>query len=235
MPTETELESIQVRLKKNGDLVQRVDGSEVTVAHYDMATGRLEFSSREYSVKLYRQVTDRIGTVDKGTQPSGLVIKSIGIKDEPVLPSDSSVPPRPRMGPEGDGTPALVDWYVRHHLPEAIIRYGIYVDAHGKPLRKKVERTIEVRTDNRDGEEDQVPTPRKGQSYEGGPVKIRKVTQTARNAIIARRSTRLEDDPDVLADLGVDKLEALFLPQEVVGGFQPDDEFEQPSQPQAED
>lgn len=226
MSNETELLESQVRLKKDGTLVQRIDGTEVTVAKYDRLTGGLEFSTKEYSVKLYNQVVARISTVNKGTQPSGFTIKSISItgEEKPKAPSTK----RPRMREEGDGTPEVVDWYIKNALTEAIVRYGIYTDASGKPIRKHVSRSVDIRIDGRNDADAPTPMPVKGQSYEGGPVRRKTVIVNVRNAIIARRATRYEDDPDVLADLGVDKLEALFVPQEVVGGFQPDDDFESP-------
>jgi hypothetical protein len=35
----------------------------------------------------------------------------------------------------------------------------------------------------------------------------------------------IDIDPDVLDELGVDKLEAIFSPSEVVGGWTPEDEW----------
>ena len=221
---EEEIKAAQVRLRANGDLIKRIDGTEIVIAHYEKTTGVLEYADKECSVKWHNQVIAKLGSVNQGTQPSSNVIRSITVKGaEAIKPTGSK---KPKMGPEGDGTPVLVDWYIRNALPEAIIRYGIYTDAAGKPIRKNVQRAIEVWSDNRDGAEDPVPTPVKGQSYEGGPIKRKKEIINVRNAIIARRATRYEDNPDVLADLGVEKLEALFTPQEVVGGFQPDEDFE---------
>ncbi len=220
---ESELEGQKVRLKSDGRLVQRIDGTENLVATYSRTTGHLEFETREASVKLHQQCVDRISTVNKGTQPSGMTVKSVGIKG---VARTAPATKKPKMGREGDGTPALVDWYVRHNLSEAIIRYGIYCDANGKPIRKQVQRIVESMVDGRDEPAEPTPTPRPGQSFEGGPIRREKRIISVRGAIIARRATRYEDNEDVLAELGVEKLEALFTPNEVVNGFQPDEDFE---------
>lgn len=220
-----ELESQQVRLKKSGDLVQRIDGTEIVVAHYDRATGHLEFATKDASVKLYQQVTARVGSTNKGTEASGLVIRTIGIKGE-ARPTDAGK--RPKMGPEGDGNPVFVHHMVTKELAEAIIRYKIYTDAKGAPIRKRVRRVIEETIDRRETHaDDRIPWEDTGaKSREKLPVSRSNRVIEVRNAIIAGRPTRYEDDPDVLDELGVDKLEALFSPSEVVGGWQPDDEWE---------
>ena len=225
MSTETELEALSVKLRKTGELTVTDDGKDTVIARYDRASGHLEFETREYSSKFYNQVTARIGSVNRGTQPSGNVIRSITVKGDPK--QEATGGKRPKAGPEGDATPAVVDWYVKNALSEAIVRYGIYTDAAGKPLRKKVNRLVEVTIDDREiRKAPKVPVLEVGQSAEGGLVRREKRLVEVRSAIIARRSTRFEDDPDVLEGLGVEKLEALFLPQEVVGGWNPEDEME---------
>ena len=210
MSEEQDIAALAVRMKANGDLIQRIDGTEVVVAHYDRGTGHLEFASREHSVKLYNQVTAKIGTVSKGTQPSGLTIKSIGIKGEDSPKPMSKLPARPRLGPLGDSAEEIVQWYLDNNLTEAIVRYGIYTDANGKPIKKPVRRVIENSVDGRNEGDDPVPTPRKGQSHEGGPVKREREVIELKSAIIARRATALT-----------------FVPQEVVGGFEIEDEIPQ--------
>ena len=212
--------TLTVKLRKSGDLIIDDDGKEIVVAHYDRASGHLEFTTKEYSVKLYNQCTAKIGTVANGTQPSGMIVKSIGVKGQARAEPKGK---RPRMGKEGDGTPTVVDWYIRENPTEAIARYGIFTDKDGKMVRKTVERVVESIHDGRNEADDPVPTPVKGQSFDGGPIKRERRVIKVRNAIIARRPTRYEDDPDVLDQLGVDKLEALFSPNEVVGGWQPED------------
>ena len=219
MSTETdELTATQVRLKKDGTLIQRQDGSEVVIAHYNRDTGHLEFETKEYSQKLYNQVTAKIGTVNKGTQPSGLSIKSIGVKGE-ARPDLKNTPKRPRMGPEGDGTPEVVDWYLQNDLPQAIIRYGIYTDANGKPVRKKVKRVIETVVDNRETDTENLEWVKDGPKTKSrNPIGTKYDVVELKSAIIARRWTRYEEG-----------FEALFKPEEVVGGFQPNDDFDEPA------
>jgi hypothetical protein len=218
-----ELESAQVRFKKNGDLVQRIDGGEIVVAHYDRATGHLEFATKKASVDLYQQVTARIGSTNKGTETSGLVIKTFGIKGEA---RSAPAGKRPKMGPEGDGAPVFVHHMVTKEPPEAVIRYKIFTDANGEMVRKRVRRVIETTADRRETTDDRLPWIVTGaKTQEKSPVARDNKVVEVRNAIIGQRPTRYEDDPDVLDELGVDKLEAIFSPSEVVGGWTPEDEW----------
>jgi hypothetical protein len=222
-----ELKEEKIRLKKDGTLVQKQDGNDVVIATYDKASGHLEFETAEFSRKYYNQVAARIGTVQNGTQPSGNVIRTMGLKGQPK-PSKAG-PKRPKAGPEGDGDPVVVNFYVTtpERKLEAIVRYGIYTDKEGNFIRKKVRRVVETRNDYRHLEDDQIPYTRTGpRTQDKSPVSIGHKVVEVRNGIIARRGTRHEDDPEVLDRLGVDKLEALFTPQEVVGGFAVDDEDE---------
>jgi hypothetical protein len=204
--TDTELTEAKVRLKKDGTLVQRIDGTEQIIARYDKPSGRLEFETKEYSVKLYQQVTARIGTVANGTQQSGNAIRSIGVKGD-AKPA-ANIPKRPRFGPLGDATPEVVEWYFEHNLPEAIIRYGVYIDSSGKPIRKSVRRVIEATVDRRDQTDDDLPWVKTGnKTQDKSPVAREHELVTEKNAIVARRSTHMT-----------------FTPQEVVGGFQVEDD-----------
>ncbi len=203
---ETELTASQVRLKKNGDLVQRIEGAEVLVAHYDQSNGRLEFTTKANAEKLYNQVTARIGTVSKGTESSGLTIKSIGVKGDPI-PS-GNLPKKPRMGELGDATPEGVEWYFEHNLSEAIIRYGVFTDANGKPIRKNVRRIVESTIDQRDTPDDDIEWVKTGnKTRDKSPVSRTQELITEKNAIIARRATHMT-----------------FTPNEVVGGFVVDED-----------
>lgn len=209
MSEETELVEAQVRLRANGDLFQRADGHDTVVAHYDKASGHLEFATKEYSVKLYQQVTARLGSIKNGTMPSNNVIRTIGIKGQPK-PDLKKLPKRPRLGPAGDTAEEFVAWMLENDLTQAIIRYGIYTDASGNPVRKNVRRLVETIADRRDQEDDDLPEVKDGnKSFTKGPIFRERESIDLKNQIIARRATPLT-----------------FTPQEVIGGFQPDDDFE---------
>ena len=212
MPDEsTELTEAQVRLKKTGDLVQRIDGTEVVVAHYDRASGHLEFATKEASVKLYQQVTARIGTVNQGKEPSGLIIRSFGVKGE-ARSDVAHAPRRPKLGPLGDASEDVVEWYLKYDMPQAIIRYGIFTDKDGNPIRRPVRRVLESTVDARDeAEDDQLPWIKKGGkgTQEKTPVYREQEVVNKPDGIIARRATQLT-----------------FAPNEVVGGFSADDDFD---------
>ena len=81
MPEQNELATITVRLHKNGDLSIDEDGLKVIIGHYDRNSGHLEFTTKEYSVKLYQQAVSVIGTVNKGKDESGLVISRMSVKE----------------------------------------------------------------------------------------------------------------------------------------------------------
>jgi hypothetical protein len=206
---ETELTAEPVKLRKDGTIVQAQDGKDVVVAHYSRETGHLEFETKEGSVKLYQQVTARIGTVSKGTQPSGLVIRTIGVKGE-KRPDLAGIPKRPKMGKLGDCTPEVVEWFFEYNLPEAIIRYGVYLDNKGKPVRKDARRLVKTIVDNRELEDDQLEWVKQGKNTQAkAPVSEQGELVEAKNAIIARRATHLT-----------------FTPKEAVGGFELEDEMD---------
>lgn len=203
-----ELASAKVRLRKNGELIQRIDGEEVVVATYNRDTGFLEFATKKYSVDLYNQVTAKIGTVNNGKDPSNLTIRGIGVKGE-ARPNMAKAPKKPKLGPLGDTAEDIVQWYLDHDLPQAIIRYGIYTDSSGKPIRKKVRRILSPIVDHRatlDDDELQWVKDSKG-SQTKTPVGIEHELIEINNALVARRATALT-----------------FTPQEVVGGFTPDED-----------
>lgn len=207
MSTEQELDSTKVRMKASGDLVIRVDGKEVPVAHYSKETATLEFTTRDYSVRYHEQCTARVGTVSNGTQPSGNVIRNIRVRGD-----DSKAPTvkRPKMGPEGDAAEDIVQYYLDNDLPQAIVRYGIYVDGKGVPIRKKVRRLIKNTVDNRNLLDEDLQAVKEGpKSVTKAPVSIEPEWVEEPKGIIARRATRLT-----------------YTPSEVVGGWQPDDDYE---------
>lgn len=202
-----------VILKKDGTLTQKIDGVVTNVAHYDRKTKHLEFDTPEFSVKLIRQVTAAIGTVNKGTQSSGLIIETMGVKGQ-SRDKPENAPKRPRRDPQfGDQTPELVEWYFRYYPHEAYIRYGVFLNEHGEPVRKRVKRRTTELVDDRDGNrglEDmnnglgQQVGPK---AWEKGPIGQVVTQDILDNQIIARRATHMT-----------------YAPGEVVGGFDTGDD-----------
>lgn len=200
-------------MKKNGELVQRIDGTEVIVATYDRNTGHLEFETKEYSIKLYNQVCAKIGSINKGTSPSGLTIKSMGVKGE-VRDLSKNAPPKPRFNPSlGDTDPPRVRWYFKYNPSEAFIRYQVYLDPNGQPIRKRVKRRNVELVDDRSGEDGFSDETRQiGKNrWEKGPIGERVSVEFLDDQIIARRATCMT-----------------FTPNEVVGGFDSGNEEEDP-------
>lgn len=212
MSEQEDLKELQVRQKSNGDLIQRIDGKEIIVAHYDRTSGHLEFTTKENSVKLYNQVVAKLGAVNNGTQPSGNVIRTIGVLGETAAPK-KKLPPRPKMGPHGDAAEEQVQYWLDNDMPQAIIRYGIYTDEQGRPIRKDVRRVTNELIDNRNEDSRHwlkvQESGGKGSESKGPVTRTQEVTDH-KNAIIARRATPLT-----------------FTPNEVIGGYQPEEEFEQ--------
>lgn len=205
--TDQELTTPQVRMKKSGDLIQRIDGAEVIVANYNQATGYLEFTNKEYSEKLYNQVIAKIGTVNKGTTVSGNVVKAIGIKGV-SKPDLKNIPKRPKMDPKlGDTTPDVVEWFFEHNPTEAIIRYGVYTDAKGNPRRANCIRKFDELRDNRGMDDTDIEKVNDGpKTFTKSPVAIVKEMDRFKNQIIARRATCMT-----------------FTPEEVEGDFEDED------------
>jgi hypothetical protein len=200
--------SKRLELADNGDVYQMKSGNRIVVAHYDEETRHLEFATREYSAKLYQQVLACVGSTDEGRRPSQNVVRSFGVKGEKKA-DISKAPKRPRFGELGDCTKEVVEWYFEHNLPEAIVRYGVYVDRKGNPIRRNVERkSVEVH-DRREKRAKPIPEEVKvpGGSWENGPIQENKFIDQFDNQIIARRATHMT-----------------FTPSEVIGGFQHDDD-----------
>ncbi len=195
--------------KKNGDLVVKDGSDETLVAHFDSETGHLEFVTKAGSVKYYQPITDLIGSTDKGRLPSGVIIKSMSVKGD-ERPA-GKLPPRPKLGPAGDSAREIVEYYLKHDLPQAVIRYGIYTDEAGKPIRKKVRRRMDTITDNRDVDDSDLEAMKDGpKTWTKGPVSLVREAEIVEDAIIARRAT-----------------EITYMPSEVVGGFDPEGGDEQ--------
>lgn len=206
MPEEIATEP--VTFHKNGDITQEIDGTKVVVATYSRKTRHLEFATLEASHKLIRQVTAAIGTVSKGTQSSGLVIETMGVRGQERDKPAGKVPPRPRRGPLGDQTPAVVEWYFKYYPHEAYVRYGVFLDENGDPVRKRVKRLTKEIVDDREGaiglvdRNDGRGTQTGPKTFEGGPIQQIAELEFKDDQIIARRSTHMT-----------------FSPNEVVGGF----------------
>lgn len=202
---EVELATSKVVLRKDGSLVlPKADGDkDLVVARYNKATGNLEFATREFSTKYYAQVVSRIGSVAKGTQPSGNQIRTISIEGGAPHKIEKDAPPRPRMSKLGDCTPAVVEWFFRYDLPQAIIRYGVYTDADGNPVRAKCRRIVKAIVDRRDLDDRDLTPQRSGPKSEiKGPIAEESELIEQSDGIVARRPTVLT-----------------FTPKEVVGGF----------------
>lgn len=211
--SETDTSTPKFSFKKNGDIVQNFEGTKTVVAHYDVATGHLEYATREASTKLVNIITQAVGTINKGTTPSGRVIKTVGVKGV-KRDTPTNVPPKPRRNPQyGDNTPELVEWYFQYYPQEAYIRYGVYLDTNGNPIRKDVARAVKELIDDRDGMDGYSEQSRKvgHNKWEKGPIGERTTIIREKNAIIAKRGTHMT-----------------FIPNEVVGGFDLGDEDEEP-------
>jgi hypothetical protein len=203
----TETDSDKVVLKRSGDLTIKEEGQDVVIAHYDKNKGHLEFVSKEANAKYYNQVTARIGTVSNGTQPSNMVIRSIAVKGEQAADLKNA-PKRPKLGPLGDAAEDVVQWYLSYDMPQAIVRYGLFCDENGKPIRKAVKRVLENTVDQRDLDDEDIEPTKDGRSSKvKAPVARQREVIEMKDAYIARRATALT-----------------FIPQEVVGGFVPDDD-----------
>lgn len=200
----------KIVLKKNGDLVLTEDGSKTTVATYNADTRTLEFATKLFSEKHYNACVTAVGTESKGTLVSTNGIRSLCVKGE-KRPDLKDAPKRPRLGELGDSASDIVEWYLTYDMGQAIIRYGLYTDSKGKPVRRKVKRIVETVVDNRDMDDVDLEARKDGRSSTvKAPVNRLAELVEVDNAYIARRATALT-----------------FIPQEVVGGFQPDDDFEE--------
>ncbi len=225
MPTQQLSTAEPISLHKNGDLVIQTDGKDEVIAHYDRRTGDLEYASEKISKAHARGCAFAIGTVNKGKSPSGLVIKTIGVKGQP-RDDLSKAPPRPSLrGPLGDLEDAVVKWYFAWAPIEAQRRYRVFLDAAGQPVRRSVRRIwaefIDDRADGLYGLEEK--NEGKGLQigkgkFEKSAVAIVKTPEFLDNQIIAMRPTCMT-----------------FTPNEVVGGFTIEYEEESEIQPDPEE
>lgn len=208
MPQETATDAVDFR--KDGGLFQTIDGQPVKVAQFDRKSGHLEFETAEYSTKLIRKITAAIGSVNKGLNPSGLQVLTMGVKGQERDKPTGKVPARPKRDKNfGDQTPDLVEWYFKYYPKEAYIRYGVYLDEQDNPIRRTVRRKTTEIVDDRSGDyELEKQNDGKGaqvgpKKWENGPIG-QVVTQTTQpDQIIARRATHMT-----------------YAPTEVVGGFE---------------
>lgn len=208
MPEEIAIEPVS--MNKAGDIVQKIDGAVIKVAHYDRKTKHLEFETTEHSVKLIRQVTSCIGTVNKGKESSGLVIETMGVKGQERDKPQGKVPPRPKRDPQfGDQTKAVVEWYFKYYPHEAYIRYGVFLDDNGDPVRKNVRRRMTQILDQRNETDWEVGMGLQvgPKTWEKGPISEVKEQEVLDDQIIARRATHMT-----------------FAPGEVIGGFDTGDD-----------
>lgn len=205
-----------IQFLKNGDLVQKDEetNTNVVIARYNRATGDLEFEDAACAKKYINQVTAAIGTVEKGTKVSGLTIKTMGVKGV-ARDSTRKAPPKPKRLPQwGDQTPALVQWYFDHAPQEAYLRYGVFCDAAGQPIVRRVRRKTSEIIDDRSGGFG-LEEMNEGRGQQVGPKRFEKgpIALVAREeiteGIIARRATCMT-----------------YAPNEVIGGFTTDDEEE---------
>lgn len=214
-PTDVVPASETVKLKKNGEIIQDQDGVKVVVAKFTHATGRLEFANPKVAEKLKVQILSAVGTIEKGTKPSGLIVKSMGLMGVKA-DAPKNVPTKPRRHPMmGDQTPDLVEWYFAYYPQEAYIRYGVFLDAAGKPIRKNVRRRLTELVDDRSGEMGLAEQNEgKGQKvgknkWEKSDIAIQTTEEILKNQMIARRATCMT-----------------FQPNEVIGGFNAGDDEE---------
>ena len=231
MSTETELEKLHVRLKGNGDLVQVADGVEKLLAHYEEKSGYLEYASKEIAADkdLCYRITSRItqtkGAAGMSVDPSGKKITNFGIKGE-VRPDLKKLPPKPKLGPLGDAAYATAKWYHDNDPAQFKIRYRCILDENGDFILKHARRVVVETIDQRDREgTDLGKTPEGAKSFTTGPVsRVGDVYENTR-AIIAYRETH--PGPNGEPPL-------TFTPQEVVGGFQPDQDMQDVAGPEDE-
>lgn len=216
MSESQELATTTVTLRKNGDLVTKEDGAEIVVAHFDRTTGHLEYATRKYSIELHTQVTSRLGTVNKGTDPSNLVIRSVGIKG--VERADTSkAPKKPRMGPEGNLGYETAKWYFDHDRPQFDILYRPFRDGRGEYVRKHARRFLENTVDERNSkDDDELLWVKDGKGTQTkGPIRRELEMVESKNSIIAGRGTGVGPNGEAPITFSAD---------EVVGGFMPEEQ-----------
>jgi hypothetical protein len=217
--SETLSNALPIVLRKNGDVVEidKQAGTETKVAHFDRKTSDLVYETATIAKHLQRGIAFAIGTINNGKAQSGLVIRTMGVKGQP-RDDLTKAPPKPKKNPMlGDQTDELVKWYFAWSPKEAYVRYGVYMDANGQPVRRKVRRKwkefIDDRVDGLYGLEDE--NEGKGMQigkgkWEHGAVAERTSYEVLDNQLIARRATCMT-----------------YHPNEVVGGFDASDDSDE--------
>lgn len=204
----------EVELLEDGRIVQNKKGKQTLLATYDSDTKNLEFESKEISdsTKLRPRILQVVGTDGDGTKPSDRTIGTYSVKGMKRDVVTAGTPPRPkRTKALGDTEPDLVEWYFEHRPQEAYIRYGVKLDAKGKPVLATVRRKIISTVDNRDRDDKELEEVRTGpKTAEKGPISREATIETLKNQMIATRATHMT-----------------FLKEEIVGygeGGEDDDE-----------
>jgi hypothetical protein len=134
-----------VELLDSGDVVQNKKGKQTHLAKFEVETGALEFDSDEISQKYREEIISAIQDDEEKTGSSGLFVKSYSIKGrEKVSPSPKAPPCPTPKSVLGDKDPAVVKWYFKYDLPQAIIRYRVHTDKNGDPITSQVRRVTKV-------------------------------------------------------------------------------------------
>jgi len=153
-----------------GNEIHKRKGDEDTViAHYYHDTKTVTYGN----AALQRWNADAVNLY---LSTNELLVQNILREDLPKdAPLTKAIPPRPKKGPEGDKTPAIVEWYYKFRPNQFKARYRVIGNYTGKVIY------MEDVWIKRKG--DQVPEYRA----------FRKVEDYVTNVILAHRSTVLPD------------------------------------------
>jgi len=73
---------------------------------------------------------------DLGTAPAVSVVKAEALVEAPTLeveaPLADDIPPPPDRDARGDKTPDYVDWMMKYHRAEAVVKYRKWLEKTGK-------------------------------------------------------------------------------------------------------
>lgn len=180
-------------LEDDGTIVHnQKNGKRIILGSYDEETKRLEFESKEVSIKYRAQILNLIGTSADGTTPSDRAVRSMGIKGE-VAEETEGLPPRPKMDKNfGDATPAVVEWYFQYKPKEAYVRYGVRLDSEGNPVRGNCVRKTTQLVDKTGLDDSQLQEVKTSMhSSEKGPITEEKYMEQHNNVMIASRATHM--------------------------------------------
>jgi len=153
-----------------GNEIHKIKGdSNTVIAHYDTATKTVRFEN----AAMQRWNADAVNAF---LATNELLVRDV-LRDD--LPKDppltKAIPPRPKKGPEGDKTPAVVEWYYKFRPNQFKARYRVFGTYSGKVVYTE-----------------DIWTPRKGDQimeFRGN----RKVEAQVSNVLLAYRSTILPD------------------------------------------